>query len=164
MSHWRTIRHPSCMCIASARHEQLERDKVVSKRSSWHRRSNLFATNAMSRIGMLNLPGHPIRWEEFCFKHKEKTRITAGSFDRNIPHGLQQGVREGNTKHKNSARNHVHRPTMSNQMVSSSRRQKRTKSEGALYKHGILHRKNPTTSATKLIGAHHSSPTELGKK
>ncbi len=41
LSHWRTI-GPSCMCIASARHEQPKQDKVVSKRSSWHRRSNLW--------------------------------------------------------------------------------------------------------------------------
>ena len=41
LSRWRII-GPSCMCIASARHEQPKQDKVVSKRSSWHRRSNLW--------------------------------------------------------------------------------------------------------------------------
>lgn len=130
------------MCIAWARHEQLERDKVVSKRSSWHRRSNLFALlhwilQSTKCHELECWPSRPSDQGRILFQTRE-TRSTAG-FDRNIRHGLR-GFREWNTKRKTrlettSTESTVQPcPTRNSSLSHLTRRQKRTKSKGALHK------------------------------
>lgn len=100
----------------------------------------------------VDLPGHPIRGR-ILFQTRE-TRSTAG-FDRNIRHGLQRGFREWNTKRK--TRLETTCPTRNSSLSHLTRRQKRTKSKGALHKAMVFYvsrkkhpKKNSTTSATKL--------------
>lgn len=138
------------MCIASARHEQLERDKVVSKRSSWHRRSNLFALLhwILQSTKCHELECWPSRPSDqmgrILFQTSRETRSTAG-FDRNIRHGLQRGFREWNTKRKTrleTTSTDVHRPTMSNQKLKSLTSHKATETNQVQRRppqsHGIL--------------------------